>query len=202
VKNLSFIIRFNTLKNCTARLVRLECLHYARTSWQKLFHRLSQFFQALLGRTHLGVEQQIDCFIIHNRQAIQSKGRSVDWILKDNMVSCLIFCATLTSRRSGYTPFVQTGAESSETGAETVELDPGCSGTFQEGGLGMKVRRLVVLCNLSAFHCTSVISVSWTDELLCGGYKWVSRFEMPCIPIRLTGERWVEQMFRLHGTAC
>jgi len=30
----------------------------------------------------------------------------------------------------------------------------------------------------------------------------VTRFEMPCIPSRWTGERRVEQMSRLHGTAC
>ena len=48
---------------------------------------------------------------------------------------------------------------------------------------------------------TSVV-VRWIDELLCGGYNWVSQFEMPCIITRWTGERWVEQMYRLDGTAC
>jgi len=51
-------------------------------------------------------------------------------------------------------------------------------------------------------HGTSVVVVfRWTDEL-CGGYKWVSRFEMLRISNRWTGERWVEQMSRLHATLC
>jgi len=33
--------------------------------------------------------------------------RSMDWTLEDNMVDGLFFCATLTGRRGGYTPFVQ-----------------------------------------------------------------------------------------------
>ena len=47
----------------------------------------------------------------------------------------------------------------------------------------------------------SVIVVRWTDEL-CSGYKRVSRFETPCIRTRWTGERWAEQVFKLHGTTC
>jgi len=30
----------------------------------------------------------------------------------------------------------------------------------------------------------------------------LSRFEIPCIPTQWTGERWVEQVSRIHGTAC
>jgi len=41
-----------------------------------------------------------------------------------------------------------------------------------------------------------------SNELLRSGYKWVSRFAMSCIPTLWTGERWVEQMSRLHGTMC
>ena len=36
----------------------------------------------------------------------------------------------------------------------------------------------LVICPLRR---TYVVVVRWTDELLCGGYKWVSRFEAPCI---------------------
>ena len=32
-----------------------------------------------------GVEQPFDCFIVQNRQAMQSMGRSMDWTLEDNM---------------------------------------------------------------------------------------------------------------------
>ena len=38
-----------------------------------------------------------------------------------------LFCATLTGRRGGHTPFVQAGAETPDTGAEAVEPDPGSS---------------------------------------------------------------------------
>jgi len=48
---------------------------------------------------------------------------------------------------------------------------------------------------------TSMV-VRWTDEMLYGGYKWVSRFEAPCVCTRWTGERRVAKMSRLHGTAC
>jgi len=47
---------------------------------------------------------------------------------------------------------------------------------------------------------TYVVVVRWTDEMLCGVYKRASRFEPPCICTRWTGERWVEQVSRLHGT--
>jgi len=43
------------------------------------------------------------------------------------MVNDLIFCATLTSLREGHTPFVQTGLETSDTGAEAIEPDTRCS---------------------------------------------------------------------------
>jgi len=51
--------------------------------------------------------------------------RLMDWTLKDNMVDGLFFCTTLTRRRGGHTPFVQTGAEAPDTSAETVKPDPG-----------------------------------------------------------------------------
>jgi len=46
--------------------------------------------------------------------------------LEDNMVDDLFFCATITGRRRGHTPFVQ-GAETFDTGVEVGESDPGCS---------------------------------------------------------------------------
>ena len=47
---------------------------------------------------------------------------------------------------------------------------------------------------------TYVFIVRWSDEMLCGGYKRVSRFGTLCICTRWTNERWVEQMSRFHGT--
>jgi len=59
----------------------------------------------------------------------------MDWTVEDNMVDGL-FCATLTGRRGDHTPFVQTGAETSDTGAEAVEPDPGSSWEGHSGGVG------------------------------------------------------------------
>jgi len=72
----------------------------------------------------------------------------MDWILEDNMVDGLFFCATLTGRRGSHNPFVQTGAETSDTGAEAVKADA-LLGRVALGGIcwvsGMKIRRLVGL---------------------------------------------------------
>jgi len=73
------------------------------------------------------VEQPFGCLIVQNRQAVQSVRRSMDWTLEDDMVDGLFVCATLTGRRGGHTPFVQAGAETSDTGAEAVKPDPGSS---------------------------------------------------------------------------
>jgi len=43
------------------------------------------------------------------------------------MVDGLFFCATLTGRRGGHTPFVKAGAETSNTDAEADKPDPGSS---------------------------------------------------------------------------
>jgi len=48
----------------------------------------------------------------------------MNWIAKDNMVNGLFLCATFTSCRMGQTPFVQAGAETSNTGAKAVKQDP------------------------------------------------------------------------------
>ena len=74
-----------------------------------------------------GVEQPFGCLIVQNSQAVQSVGKSMDWTLEDDMVDGLFFCATLTGRRGGHTPFVQEGAETSDTGAEAVKPDHGSS---------------------------------------------------------------------------
>jgi len=36
---------------------------------------------------------------------------------------------------------------------------------------------------------TYVVAVRKTDELMCRGYKWMSRFEGPCVCTRWTGKR-------------
>jgi len=49
----------------------------------------------------------------------------MDWTLEDDMVDGLFFCATLTGRRGA--PFVQAGAETSDTGAKVAKPEPGSS---------------------------------------------------------------------------
>ena len=72
------------------------------------------------------------------------------------MVDGLFFCATLTSRRGGHTPFVQAGVETSDTSAEAVESDPGSAREGHSGVCvpvsGIKVRSLVGLSAHFAFH--------------------------------------------------
>ena len=102
-----------------------------------------------------GVEQPLNCLIAQNRQAVQSVGRSIDWTLEDNMVEGLFFCATLTDRRGDHAPFVQAGAETSDTGAEAVKPDRGSSWEGHSGGVPVSVinmRSLVGLSVHSAFH--------------------------------------------------
>jgi len=55
------------------------------------------------------------------------------------MVDGLFFCATLTGRRGGHTPFVQAGAEMSDTGAEAVKPDPGSFWDGHSGRVGAGV---------------------------------------------------------------
>jgi len=70
---------------------------------------------------------------------MQSMGRSMDWTLDDDMVDSLFCCSTLTGRRGGHTPFVQAGAEMSDTGAQVVEPDPVSSWKGHFGGVGAGV---------------------------------------------------------------
>ena len=53
------------------------------------------------------------------------------------MVDGLFFCATLTGHRGGHIPFVQAGAETSNTGAEAVKSDTGSAldGNSGRGGV-------------------------------------------------------------------
>jgi len=55
------------------------------------------------------------------------------------MVDSLFFCVTLAGRSGGHTPFVQAGAETSDTGAETVKPDPGSSCKDHSRGVGAGV---------------------------------------------------------------
>jgi len=52
------------------------------------------------------------------------------------MVNGLFFCATLTGRNGGHTPFGQAGAETPDTGAEE---DPRCSWKGHSGRVGASI---------------------------------------------------------------
>ena len=111
-------------------------------------------------------------------------GRSMHWTLEDNMRDGLFFCPTLTSLRESPYPIcasrnrnVRHQCRGSWAGPTMFLAEP-----FQEVGSGTKVRSLVVLSNLSAFHLTSVIVVRWTDKLLSSGYKRVSDLRCRAFP--------------------
>jgi len=107
-----------------------------------------------------GVEQPFVCRIVHNRQA------------------------------EALTP---------DTSAEAVKPDPGSSWEDHSGRVGAGVwNKIAESCGVvHPLRIPLVIRplrrtyavVRKTDELLCGGYKWVSRFETPRICTRWTGER-------------
>ena len=109
-----------------------------------LFFRLSEFFHPLLGRTRFRGRCWAAIPLSHRPEssAVQSVRRSMDCTLEDNMVDGLFFCATLTGRRGGHTPFVQAGAETSDTGAEAVESDPGSSWEGHSGRGGYRCLEL------------------------------------------------------------
>jgi len=49
--------------------------------------------------------------------------QSMNWTLEENMVDSLFFCATLTGRRGGHTPFIQARAETSDNKFYTLFAD-------------------------------------------------------------------------------
>ena len=96
----------------------------------------------------------------------------------DSMVDGLFFCATLTGRRGGHTPFVQAGAETSDTSAEEVKPDPGSSWEGHSrrvgGRVGDESTEFRRLSNHPALHRWSAQCAAWmlllSDELMscCG----------------------------------
>jgi len=100
-----------------------------------------------------GVEQPFGCLIVQNRQAMQSIRRSMDWTLEDNMVDGLFFCATLTARRGSHAPFVQAGAETSNTGVEAVK--PDCPPTPQSIDDPPTAPHVCCCCQMRCAACTN-----------------------------------------------
>ena len=125
---------------------------------------LKSFWQRFWLDLGADVEQSFNCLIVQNRQAVRSMRRSMmDWTLEDNIVDGLFFCATLTGRRGGHIPFVQAGAETSDTGAEAVKLDLGSSWEGHSGGCRCRGWKCGVLwgCPPSARHIYCCYQMNW-----------------------------------------
>ena len=72
---------------------------------------------------------------------------------------------------------------------------------------GMKIRSLVGLFVLSAFHwwsaqCDARFLLLSDKVMSCRPADTNGCLDMRCIWTRRTGEPWVEQMSKVHGTAC
>jgi len=90
-------------------------------------------------------------------------------------------------------------AETPDTGAQAVKPDPGSSWKGHSGEVGAGVgdenakscgvvRLLRIPLVLRPVRRTYVVFVRWTDELLCDGYKWVSRVDEPSHASALDGQ--------------
>jgi len=147
-----------------------------------------------------GVEQPFGCLIVQNHQAMQSMRRTVEWTLKDNMVDGLFFYPTLTGRSGGLITHLYKHEPKrltpvwrwlSWTQALLGRAIPGVgAGVRDENaescGVDRPIRIPLVICPMRRMY---VVNVRGTDGLLCSKYTWVSRFEVPCICTRWTGER-------------
>jgi len=160
------------------------------------------------------VKQTFDYLIAQNRQAVQFMRRGwpfwrTTWstvcsFAPHSQAAELAIPHLYKQERKRPTPVRR---RLSRTQAVLGRFAPGCvgAGVGDESTESCRVVRPLCLPLVIRPVCrTYVVVVKWTDEFLCGEHKWVSRFETPCIRTRWTGERWVEQMSRLHGdgTAC
>ena len=87
------------------------------------------------------VEQPLDRLIVQNRQAVQSmRIEEVDRLDIGGQHGLRFVLLRHTYRpHKGHTTFVQTGAETSDTGAEAVQPDPRCSWKGHSRRLGFGV---------------------------------------------------------------
>jgi len=144
------------------------------------------------------VEQPFDCLIVQNRQAMQSMRRSMDWTLENNGQHgrWFVLLRQLTGRRGNDNPSVQARAETSDIGAEAFKPKPGYSWQGHSGEV-----------SVSTLHWWSAQCAARTlllsDILMsCCAASTNGWFEALCICTRWTGDRLVEQISTLHGTAC
>ena len=155
-----------------------------------------------------GVEQQSDCLIVHDRQAVQSLGKSVDWmdIGGQHGRRCVLLRHTHRHQRRPYPICISRSGNVRQR--RRLKPEPRCSWKGHSRRVCVGVRdesaescRVVSPLRLPpvirALRLMYVSVVRWNDKLY-GGYKWMSRFETPCIPTWWSAE----QVSMLHGTAC
>ena len=142
----------------------------------------SQLFIPLLAALDLGAgdEQLFHCLVVQQRQAVQSMRRSMDWTVEDNMVDGFSFCATLTVRRGGDTPFCTSRSGNSR---------------HQCGGGWVGARRLTLMGYFPVLLSDKLMSCCAADTNGC--------LDLRRLAFALDGQGgcWVEQVSKLHGTA-
>ena len=168
----------------------LEKVSWNNAEINLLLRRLSQLFNPLLGRTR----SRDRCWaVIRMSHHPEPSGRAVHvevgglGIGGQHGRRFALLRHTHKPQR-GHTAFVQAGAEMSDTGVEAVKPEPrfawkGHSGRV-DAGVGDEsaesrnvVQPLRFPLVIRPGRRTYVIAaVRWIDELLCGGYKRVSRF--------------------------
>ena len=133
---------------------------------------------------------------------MRSMVRSMDWTLENNMVDGLFFCATLTGRWGGRPHLYKQERKRPTPVRMRLSRNQALLERVIRGGAGVGDENAQSCGVVRPLRRTYVVVVRWNDEMLCGGYKWVSRFEAQCVRTRWTSEHWMEQMSRLHGTVC
>ena len=127
------------------------------------------------------VEQSFHCLIVQNRQALQSM-RSMDWTLEDNMVDGFSF-APHSQVAEEAIPYLYMQEQKHPISVRRRLSGPTLflGGSFRVlSGVGDEnvwvlwvVRPLRIPMVIRPLRRASVVVARQTDELLCGGYKWL-----------------------------
>ena len=151
------------------------------------FFRLSEFFfYPLLGHARFRSRCWAAIRLCHRPEP---SGRTVCGEVDGLDIGRHVWRFVLLRHRGGHTPFVKAGAETSDTGVEAVKPDPGssweghckgvCTSIWKSAESCGVVRLLRVPLKIHPLRHMYVVIVREADELLCGGYKWMSRFWLP-----------------------
>ena len=183
-------------------LVEMDLVWFWRTLW--FFFSWASCSNHCLAALDLGagVEQPFDYHIVQSRQAMQSMRRSMDWTTWSTVCSSRPHSQTAEEaiphlykhERKHPTPLQRRSDPGSSWDGRSVRVGAGVGDENVKSCWVDRPLRIPLV--IRPMRRTYVVVVRGTDELLCGEYKWVSRFETPCICTRWTGERWVEQVFQ------